>query len=593
MKSAFCLQSAFLGLGLVAGCGVKDPSPAVSGHPLPEPPRIAPCEPGRPSGRLRLTASAPPVTFNPVFALDNASDQISRLLSGALVQFDFAEQQATPGLAESWSVSSDGKTWTFRLRRGLHWSDGRPLTSADVAFTWNDVMYNPRTRAPLAPVFRVSGRGFAVSTPDAHTVVVMTSGVFAPFLEFFGSIAILPEHVLGSAARRGDFLSAYEVATRPAQIVGAGPFRLKRCMPGQVTVLERNPEYWATDRAGQRLPYFDEVEIVVVANASTAVEDLLAGRSDVCERLRGDDVPHVQAALSAGRIRLVELGPSPQRDFLWFNQNTNVNRISGQPFVTPHKLAWFRNASFRQAISCALDRERIVREVYGGRAVPCETYLGAESGRWHNPDVPRFGFDRARTRTLLAEAGLQDRDGDGLAEDAEGRPCEIVLLTNTGNPIREKIASFIVEDLRQIGVKMVLEQVSFDALEQKINDDLTYESVLMGLSGGGGDPASHLNVLLSREPLHQWFPQQAQPSTDWEARVDALMDAQMCTLDFGARKKAFDEVQAILAEQLPMIFTVTPLLYGAARADLGNGRPSVLAASALTWNLEELFLQTK
>jgi peptide/nickel transport system substrate-binding protein len=270
-----------------------------------------------------------------------------------------------------------------------------------------------------------------------------------------------------------------------------------------------------------------------------------------------------------------------------------VNRISGVPFVAPHKLAWFRDVRFRRAVSCGLDRDRLVREVYAGRAVPSETYLGSESGRWHNPDVPCFGFDRARARQLLAEAGLQDRNGDGIAEDTAGRACEITLLINTGNPTRERVAAFLAEDLRQIGIRMVLQAVPFPALEKQINADFEYEAVLMGLSGGGGDPASHLNVLKSDEPLHQWFPNQSQPATAWEARVDALMDALMRTLDFETRKRAFDEVQVILAEQAPMIYTATPLVHAAARTNLMNLRPALLAPSPVTWNTEELWWGTE
>lgn len=577
----------------VVGCGRSSPPRSPIPHALPEPPRVATCEPGQPGGRLVLVTAAPPRTFNPVFALDSASDQIARLLFGVLVQFDFASQEIVPGLAESWAVTPDGRQWTFKLRRGLRWSDGYPLTSADVLFTWNDVIYNPRIRAPLASVFRLKERGFAVSAADEHTVVVVTPEVFAPFLEFFGSVPLLPKHKLQDLARGGNFLLAYGVDSSPDKIVGAGPFRLKESRPGRYTLLERNPEYWTTDRTGRRLPYLDELQIVVTADAGDAAERFLSGQSDVCERIRSQDFTRFQAAAAEGRFRLIELGPATERDFLWFNQNTNVNRISGQPFVAPHKLAWFRNAAFRQAVSCALDRERIAREAYDGRAVPCETYLGAETIRWHTPNVPRFAFNPDRARTLLAQAGLQDRTGDGIVEDEAGRICEITLLTNAGNPTRAKVASLIAEDLRRTGIRLNVHLVSFDTLERKINEEFDYESAFMGLSGGGADPASHLNVLQSAEPLHQWFPNQPQPASDWEARVDALLEAQMRTLDFAARKKAFDEVQVILAEQLPMIYTVTPIRHVAVSASLANLRPAILAPSPVAWNADELWLKIR
>jgi peptide/nickel transport system substrate-binding protein len=105
------------------------------------------------------------------------------------------------------------------------------------------------------------------------------------------------------------------------------------------------------------------------------------------------------------------------------------------------------------------------------------------------------------------------------------------------------------------------------------------------------DPASQLNVLRSSDELHQWFPFQKAPATDWEARVDALMESQMRSLDFAQRKKDFDEVQAILAEELPMIYTVSPFTCAAIRSDVGNTRPSVLTPYRVTWNIEELYFK--
>jgi peptide/nickel transport system substrate-binding protein len=140
-------------------------------------------------------------------------------------------------------------------------------------------------------------------------------------------------------------------------------------------------------------------------------------------------------------------------------------------------------------------------------------------------------------------------------------------------------------------VKLSYTPLDFRALVEKVNTTFDYECALMGLGGGGIDPASQMNVLKSNEDLHQWFPFQKRPSTDWEARIDALMDGQMRTLDFPARKKAFDEVQQILADELPMIYTVSPVSYAAIRTNVGNVRPSVLTPYRVTWNLEELYFK--
>ena len=574
---------------LSAGCE-RQPAPksSVAGHDLPSP-CVAQCEPGQPGGRLTLLTLGPIRTFNPWLASDGASDQIVRLLFGSLVNLDATTLEAGPGMAESWSVEPDGRTWTFKLRAGLRWSDGQPLTAADVVFTWNEIMLNPELNRQTYDVFRINGKNFAVSKVDDLTVRVVTPEVFAPFLEYFGGVSILPEHAIGPAVRERRFLSVYTLNTRPEKIVGSGPFRVKALLPTQGILCERNPEYWMVDRAGRRLPYFDEVLLAPTAGASPTYF-FLNGQGDVCEQPRVEEYAAMRSAAPAGKFQLLELGAGSERDFLWFNLNTNANG-AGRPFVNPTKAKWFRDRVFRQAVSCAIDRERLVKEIHGGHAQPSLALLSTENPKWNNPDVPRFAYDPARARALLAGIGIQDRNSDGALEDAGGHAIEFTLHSNRGNPAREKSAALIAEDLRRLGFKVSSELLDYETLVTNINATFNYDCVLMGLGGGGMDPASQIGVLKSGEAMHQWFPSQTAPATDWEARIDTLMDAQMRTLDFAQRKKAFAEVQAILAEQVPMIYTVGPLHLAAVRTNLANLRPSLLTAYRLTWNVEQLYFR--
>ena len=586
-------RAALLGTLLaLAGCGKPEAVKPGAAHPLPPSPLIAKGDPGQPGGRFVLAASASPKTFNPLLALDGASDSIIRLLFAPLVNMDWTTQQPGPGLAESWSVAPDQKTWTFELRPGVRWSDGEPLTADDVVFTWNDIMYNREFNRITLDLFRIGGQEFAVAKVDDLTVRVVTPEVFAPFVEFFGGVPVLPKHVLEPAVKAKVFPMAYGVNSKPGRIVGCGPYRLKEFRLGQFTLLERNPEYWVADSQGRRLPRFDEVMFTVNGGPGAEAALFLQGKSDVCETVRPQNYAQLKQACAAGRFQLVELGVGAERDFLWFNQNTGTN-AAGKPIVDPAKLKWFRNKKFRQAFSCAIDRDRLVREVYGGHAQAAYGFMSAENQKWNNPDIPRYGFDLSRARALLAEMGIQVRNADGVMQDADGRPIEVLFYSNTGNPLRERAAALIVEDLGKLGVKLIYLPTAYQPLVERINATYDYECALMGLGGGGGDPASQMNVLRSSEELHQWFPLQQTPSSDWEARIDSLMDAQMRTLDFAQRKKCFDEVQVILAEELPMIYTVVPFAAAAIRSDMGNLRPAVLSPYPLTWNLEELYFKKK
>jgi len=332
--------------------------------------------------------------------------------------------------------------------------------------------------------------------------------------------------------------------------------------------------------------------IVPAGSPERAAGVVGVGMAEACDDVRPEFVEPLQNLPPAtnGALQVLDLGSSNNREFLWFNQNTGSN-ILGKPLVAPAKLKWFRNKKFHQAVSCAIDRDRIAREAYQGRAKPIYAFAAQDNSKWNNPNVPRYAGDLEKARALLTEIGIQDRNNDGVAEDGEGNVLEITFNSNTGNPAREKAAQIICENLKQIGIKFQNVPVDFPSLTKLVGETFEYEAAMMGLGGGAIDPASEANVLSSSEDLHQWFPMQKKPSTEWEARIDALMDAQMHTLDFAERKKAFDEVQAIMAEELPMIYTVSPSCYAAIRGKIGNLRPSSRTPFRVTWNIEELFFQ--
>ncbi|HLX69267.1 MAG TPA: ABC transporter substrate-binding protein [Verrucomicrobiae bacterium] len=576
----------FTALAVLLGACSRRPQ----GHALPEPPRVAQGQPGTAGGRLALGIPGNPRTFNPLLDADGASDAAIRLLFSPLVGISFDTQEPEPALAESWSVAPDQKTWTFKLRKNLRWSDGQPLTADDVVFTWNDVMYNPKYNQITYDLFRFGGKNFEVTKVDDLTVRVVTPEVFAPFLEYFGSVVILPRHVLGLAVAGNQFLTAYGTNSNPAGIVGSGPFRLKDFEPGNVVHLEPNPEYWAVDKNGTRLPYFDSVELLVADSPIGFQALFLDGKTAAYENVRPQDAWQFQQAAASNHAQFVDLGVGVERDFFWFNQNTGSD-ANGKPFVDPAKLKWFRDKKFRQAISCAINRDQIISQVYGGRAQAVYGFLSSDNKKWNNPNIPKFAYDPDKAAALLAEIGMTNHASDGTLADAEGHPVEFSSLYSQENPARQKIAELIAGDLKKLGIKFSPEPVNFPTLLRKINLTMDYESASMGLGGGGLDPASQMNVLKSDAQLHQWFPSQQHPSTDWEARLDSLMETQMRTLDFAERKKAFDEAQAIWAEQIPMICLAAPSSAAVIRTDIGNVRPAIASAYHVTWNIEELYFK--
>ena len=592
---AVAALAAVMILGL-CGCGKKPETTtsekSAASYPLPDPPLVADCSPGIPGGKLIMALYGDPKTFNPITANEQSSEEVYQYMFTSLLGFDWPSQEVKPGVADSWSHSPDYKTWTFHLRKNLRWSDGAPLTADDVVFTCNDLVYSTNFNPVLADIVRVDGKNFKVTKIDDLTVQVVTPEVFAPFLANFGAgVYILPKHILERAVADNTFTSAYGVNWNPKDIVGSGPFRLKDCKPAQYVLLERNPYFFEVDSNGQRLPYFDNIVYTVVPNLNAMSLRFLSGESDVDDFIFPYEYDHFKAEEAKGNFKLLEPGIGLETAFFWFNENTNLNPQTGKPYVDPVKLKWFRNTEFRQAMSYAIDRDAIIKSVYSDRAVPNYGYVTPGNKKWYDPNIKKYPYDPAKALELLKGIGIEKRNGANFLTDDGGNRIEFVFNTNVGNGAREKTAVLIKADLEKIGVKVIFQPIEFNTLISKIDDTYDYDCVLLGLGGGAADPSAQMNVIESSGFTHEWFPRQKHPSTDWEARLDSLMDDQNKTFDFQRRKKDFDEVQEILAEQVPMIFTVTPLYYAAVRSDIGNVRATALSSYRATWNAEELYFK--
>jgi len=589
---SLCLAIAAVAMLLfVSGKRAEGAAPA--GAALPVPPLVNDCAPGIRGGRLVLSTFGDPKTFNPIASNEGTSEDIYRFIFASLLTLDLPSQKMLPGLAHKWSVAADQKTWTFTLRAGLVWSDGKPLTADDVVFTFK-VIYDPDVPNPAIDLLKVDGKPFVVTKLDDLTVQVVTPEPCAPFEENVGSIPILPKHILAGKLAEKKFVSAYGVDTPPEGLVGSGPFKLKQYKAGEFTLLERNPNYFVVDKAGTRLPYVDYLMYQVVPDMNAMSLRFLKGENDLYEFLRPDEVERFKSeAAKTGRFQVKELGIGLERGFFWFNLNTNLNAKTGKPIVDPKKLAWFRQQKFRQAMAHAVDRPSIVKSVYAGRAQANFGYITAANKKWLASGLSEYAFDPARARALLKEIGIQDRNGNGILEDAQGNEIEFTFNTNTGNNTRDKIAIFIQADLKKLGIKVNYQPIEFNTLITRINDTYEYECVLLSLGGGSTDPSSSMNVLKSDGYTHEWFPKQKSPVTDWEARMDKLMDEQHKTLDFAKRKALFDEVQQIMSSQVPLIYTVSPISYVAVRNEIANLRPSVLSYYRVSWNAEELYFKKK
>lgn len=582
-------------------CGrsaAPDTPPYVDAHPLPEEPLVieAP-EIGAHGGRFVFGSIGGPRTFNVLMANESSSNDINwNILYIALVGFDNATQQVVPVLAKSWEVSADNLTWTFHLRRGARFSDGHPITSADVLFSF-EVAYDDALHPAVQDLLVMNGRRWQVTAPDEHTVVITTPEPNGMVPALTWSVFIMPKHVLEPALRDGTFASTYAVTTPPDQLVTSGPFRLVRYAPNESVVLGRNPFWFGVDRNRQRLPYLDELVFTVIPDQDAAHLRFQAGGIDGLDRPKPENYAWYEENQQRNDFTLYSLGPDLNSQMMWFNLNkvrrATPGRQIGQPQVDPVKYAWFNDLTFRRAMSMAVDRDAMIRSIYFGDAV--KNWAATTSGNkvWHTDDTVKFDYNPDEARRLLASLNWRDRDGDGILEDAGGHTVSFTLKTNSDNRLRVSMANFIRDDLSKVGVRVILTPVDFNTLVTNIRDDMQYEAALLGLQTGvPPDPGQGQNVWRSSGLTHWWNTRQPKPETPQEARIDALMDVIVGSPDLPRQQSAWNEIKNIVNEQAWLVWLPTQVARIPVSNRFGNLQPTVVPHRIL-WNIDRVYLKAR
>jgi len=539
-------------------------------------------------GALSYRVASAPKTFNYLLVGDEPSLIVAfYLMGGRLVEFDHKELRYGPGLAESWRREDDGRTVELVLREGIKFSDGQPVTAEDVSFTLRAI-YDERT---ASPVFRdammIGNRQIEAKVVDARRLRLVFPEVVAAPENYLSNLAVLPRHILEADFNRGALREAYSLAADTSRVVTAGAFAAESAVPGQSATLKRNPHYWKKDKAGAPLPYLDRLVIELV-DANNALPRLQQGSLDIYDRPRPSDYAELRS--SPGTIQALDLGPGLQTDHLWFNLNDGA--LNGKPAVDPVKRAWFSDTRFRQAVSHAVDRQTIASVTLQGLATPLYGFVSPGNRAWAATDLPRAAYDLGRARALLREAGFTTRGPQDRPElyDANGARVELTMIVPSGSQPRRDMAIVTQEDLSRVGIRMQVAPIDGNEFQRRTSESLDYDAALLGTSASEPDPSTYSHFLRSGSSTRPWRPKQPRPATPWEARIDELLVTQARESNPERRRAAFNEIQRIIAEQLPVIPIVARHVTAAAKQRVGNYRPSAILPYSL-WNAEELFVR--
>jgi len=537
-------------------------------------------------GAIVFSTVSDPKSFNDIIAKETSTTIVTSLIFEGLTTTNAHTTKVEPNLAEAWEASEDGLTWTFYLRKDVHWNDGALFSADDVIFTFNELIYNPDIPSSARDIFTLDDKVIEVKKIDDATVQFILPSKFAPFLSML-SQNILPKHKLETLVEKGKFNFSWGIDTDPKEIVGAGPFMLVKYKPGQRLIFEKNPYYWKKSKEGDKLPYIDKIIYLIVQDPKSALLKFIEGSLDNYG-LRGKDFPFLKPLESEGNFTVYDLGPDMGSQFIFFNQNTGKHPESGESLIEPHKLEWFTDVKFRQAVAHAIDKEKIVEIVKNKLGYPQHAAVGPGAGFFHNTEVKKYSYDLKEAKRILNAAGFIDRDNDGILEDKKGNKLEFSLYTNAGNDERVDIATIIRYDLEQLGMKVNFRPLEFNVIVSKLTGTFQWEAVVLGLTGGI-EPHGGKNVWSSKGQLHMWYPRQEKPATKWEARIDELFRLGVTELDEDKRKKIYDEFQLIVSEQLPLIYTVLSSRLSAVRNKFGNLDPTNYGG--VFHNLEEIYIK--
>ena len=429
-----------------------------------------------------------------------------------------------PYLAESWEVSDDGTELTFRIRDDVYWHDGHRTDARDVAFTYLRVT-DPATEFPNTAFWDRYVRGEdGVEVLDEFTVRFRLEP-HADFIDPWRSVAILPEHLLGDVAPED--LRAHPYGSRCP--VGNGPFVFLEHRDQELWRFAANPAFPA-DLGGR--PRIDEYVYRVVPDENTLLLELLAGGVDVFITPQPDQAATIQDAPD------LELRSFPFRNVTFAAWNA--------------RRAALADPRVRQALTLATSRQEIVDALLQG-------YGSVANGTvppWHWAFDPQAGapsYDPDEARRLLNEAGWRDRDGDGIREDAQGRPLSISLKSNQGNRRLQRLSTIMQSQVREVGIDLQVDVVEWAALVEQVTDPGRRDFDGVILSWVTEFKLDDTDLFHSdRVDLPYAF------SGTRDARLDAYLDSLARVTDRDQAATLWREYQAYLSDVHPYTFFYFP-----------------------------------
>ena len=485
----------------------------------------SPSGPVKEGGFLRLAGYDGIDSLNPYVGQNGDAYSTWQYIYPYLIQFKTRTLDYGPDFATDWSHSSDGLTWTFHTRPDAKWSDGKPLTAEDVAFTFNtDIKFQS---GPTAMTGASLTNLIKVEATDANTAVFYYSRPVPMVLSNVQQDAILPEHVWGALATGdGKALKTYpNTPSKGKPLVCGGPFYITQYQQDAVTLFEKNPYYYGTK------PHIDGFGLQYFSNEDAMVTALKTGQVDAIESVPATSVKTLE---DAGMN--VYTGPAVmERDFII---NSNPNKTVNRELLNPQ---------VREAFEYAIDRQKIVDTAWLGYATPGTTIVPLASGKWHDSSITPLPFDIAKANEILDSLGYQ-KGSDGIRV-ANGHPMTYdVLFPGSERGAGDRAFQIIQADFAEIGVKLIQRSMGGGAVFTEMTKDnyATFDLAMWDWESGF-DPDFILSVLTCGQ-YGNWS------DTGYcNPKYDELYKEQRSEMDPQKRLEIVYEMQKMIYDDRPYI----------------------------------------
>jgi len=469
-------------------------------------------------GVYRLGSNSSIDSMNPFVAFQGDAYVTFEYIYPMLVQYN-PQLQFVPDFATSWSESSGGKVWTFHTHPGAKWSDGKPLTAADAAWTYQTILkYQDGATANSAGYV---AHMKSATAPNATTLVLTYKRPVANVLSQVQQVPILPEHVWAKyATGNGKALTRFQ---NNAPVVSGGPFVLTKYTPKQIALFKRNPTFYGTKPHidGLGLQFFQTTDAMITALKSHQLDGV-------------ETVPPTSVTTLKGAHFVVPSSPGVQFDDFIINDNPQ-QEASHRELVNP---------LVRQAFDAAINRQAIVSTSLLGHGKPGSSIIPPATGHWYDPAIKPTPFSLARANQLLDQAGY--KMGPNGVRIANGHPMsyQVIMPTDIQNSYGQRSFQIIQPDFKKIGVQLNLKVLDDSAAYNAITAN-SYKN--FEISMWDWYPLTDPDFMLSVLTCGSW---NVWNDTGYCSKTyDSLYQAQSAAASAAQRQRIVYQMQQMIASQ--------------------------------------------